>query len=85
MFIREIKIKNFKGFKGEHILVFGKNLTFFVGDNNSGKSTVFEAVDFLKSGLPQTKKLSFLPNTKISSPLNPFKYFIFKSHINMLI
>jgi energy-coupling factor transporter ATP-binding protein EcfA2 len=57
MFIREIKLENFKSFKGEHTLFFEKNFTFFVGDNNSGKSTIFESVDFLKAGISSTKKL----------------------------
>lgn len=62
MFIRELKIENFKGFAGEHTLAFSKNFTFFVGDNNSGKSTVFEAIDFLKTGLPATKDISDIKN-----------------------
>lgn len=69
MFIKELKIENFKGFKGEHVLRFDKNLIFFVGDNNSGKSTVFEAVDFLKSGLPQNKKIEDLKNKKSDGQL----------------
>lgn len=64
MFIRELKIENFKGFKGEHVLKFENNFIFFVGDNNSGKSTIFESIDFLKSGLPQTKKIQDIKNKK---------------------
>lgn len=62
MFIRELTIENFKGFKGKHVFIFSKNFTFFVGDNNSGKSTIFEAVDFLKIGIPPIKKLEDIKN-----------------------
>lgn len=62
MFIRAITIENFKGYKNKHEFVFDKNFIFFVGDNNSGKSTIFEAVEFLKSGLPLGKKLEDIRN-----------------------
>ncbi len=47
MYISKIKFHNFKGFKGDHELNFDKGINFFVGDNNCGKSTVFEAIDFI--------------------------------------
>lgn len=58
MFICSIKLSNFKGFIGEnHKIEFnvpngnlGSGLNIFVGENNSGKSTVFEAVNFLRNG-----------------------------------
>ncbi|OOF39017.1 hypothetical protein BKK49_08785 [Rodentibacter rarus] len=58
MFIKSICISNFKGFIGEdHTINFnipngnsGSGLNIFVGENNSGKSTVFEAIDFLRNG-----------------------------------
>ena len=49
MFISEIKLHNFKGFKGNHRLVFDVGVNFFVGDNNCGKSSVFEAIDFIRT------------------------------------
>lgn len=62
MFLRQLILENFKGYQGTHTLDLDKNLTYFVGDNNSGKSTVFEAVDFLKSGLPSTKSENDIKN-----------------------
>lgn len=62
MFIKSLKIENFKGYYGnDNILDFnipdgntkGSGLNIFVGENNSGKSTVFEVMDFIKDG---TKK-----------------------------
>lgn len=49
MYISKIKLHNFKGFKGEHEIIFDKGVNFFVGDNNCGKSSVFEAIDFIRS------------------------------------
>jgi AAA15 family ATPase/GTPase len=54
-------IENFKGFHGSHDIEFntpdgtteGSGLNIFVGENNSGKSTVFETLDFIKDS---TKK-----------------------------
>ncbi|MFZ7239977.1 ATP-dependent nuclease [Avibacterium avium] len=59
MFIKSIVIKNFKGFIGdEHKIDFstpdgetlGSGLNILIGDNNAGKSSVFEAVNFLRNG-----------------------------------
>lgn len=59
MFIKSATIKNFKCFADvETVLNFnvpdgktiGSGLNIFVGENNSGKSTVFEAINFLRNG-----------------------------------
>ena len=49
MYISKIKLHNFKGFKSDHEIVFDKGVNFFVGDNNCGKSSVFEAIDFIRT------------------------------------
>ncbi len=57
MFIKELKINNFKSFLGERPKIEfncpdgrkGSGLNIFVGENNTGKSTVFEAIDFLRN------------------------------------
>ena len=60
MFIKSICLSNFKGFIGDnHQINFkipdgttaGSGLNIFVGENNSGKSSIFEAVDFLRNGI----------------------------------
>jgi len=61
MFIEQVKITNFKKFNGEHGPMYfnipngeeGSGLNILIGENNSGKSTVFEAIDFLRNS---TKK-----------------------------
>ncbi|EOB4238476.1 ATP-dependent endonuclease [Raoultella planticola] len=61
MFIKSLAIENFKGYQGTHNISFntpdgiteGSGLNIFVGENNSGKSTIFETLDFIKGS---TKK-----------------------------
>lgn len=56
MYIKSMTIENFKGFHGPQNIDFntpdgvteGSGLNIFVGENNSGKSTIFEAFDFIK-------------------------------------
>lgn len=50
MYISKIKLNNFRCFRGEHILEFNQGMNFFVGDNNSGKTTFFKAIEFIQSG-----------------------------------
>lgn len=58
MFIKHIVLSNFKGFIGDNHKIdlntptgeLGSGLNIFIGENNAGKSSVFEAVDFLRNG-----------------------------------
>jgi predicted ATP-dependent endonuclease of OLD family len=49
MYISKIKLHNFKGFKKDHEIIFDRGVNFFAGDNNCGKSSVFEAIDFIRT------------------------------------
>ena len=50
MKIKNIKLKNFRGYKDETKIDFD-DLTVFVGKNDSGKSTILEALDiFINDG-----------------------------------
>lgn len=62
MFIKSLCLSNFKGFIGDnHQIDFkipdgttaGSGLNIFVGENNSGKSSIFEAIDFLRNGIKE--------------------------------
>ena len=50
MYISKITLNNFRCFKGNHVLEFNEGMNFFVGDNNSGKTTIFKAIEFIQSG-----------------------------------
>ena len=45
MKIEKISIENFRGIKNGNLFLDSHSV--FVGDNNSGKSTVFEAIDLV--------------------------------------
>lgn len=57
MNICEIDILNFRGIKNASILV--SENAVFVGDNNSGKSTLFEAIDLVMERILSRNILSF--------------------------
>ncbi len=50
MYISKIILNNFRCFKGNHIMEFNEGINFFVGNNNSGKTTIFRAIEFIQSG-----------------------------------
>ena len=50
MYISKIILINFKSFEGENVINFTKGINFLVGNNNSGKTTIFNAVEFLRNG-----------------------------------
>ena len=50
MYISEMKLENFRSFEGTTNLNFCPGVNYFVGNNNSGKTTIFKAIEFLKSG-----------------------------------
>ena len=48
MIIRKIEIENFRSYYGnENVFEFGDGLTLIIGDNGDGKSTFFEALQWL--------------------------------------
>lgn len=53
MRLTQLKVKNFRCFKNEVIVDFG-NLTAIIGKNDSGKSSLFDALEifFDEKGIP---------------------------------
>lgn len=47
MIIKDIKIKNFRSYYGYNTLTLSKGLTLVIGDNGDGKTTLFEALEWL--------------------------------------
>lgn len=44
-----MKLENFRCFEGVKELTFNSGVNYFVGNNNCGKTTIFRAIEFLKS------------------------------------
>ncbi|WP_440101383.1 ATP-dependent nuclease [Glutamicibacter mishrai] len=55
MYIRSVVVENVKSFREKHRFELKPGVNFFVGDNNSGKSTVLEALLFMFEGPSSTK------------------------------
>ena len=47
MIIKEIQINNFPSYYGSNHLSLSKGLTLIIGDNGDGKTTLFEALEWL--------------------------------------
>src|SRR5690554_1175747 len=68
MYIRELNITNFRGFKRLTKILFTNNINVIVGANNSGKTTIIKALELLFSD-GTSKRLSiddFNHNTSIT-------------------
>lgn len=57
MYIKKIRIENFKGFKGIFSLELNEGLNILVGDNEAWKSTILEAIHLILSGMLNGKYL----------------------------
>ena len=55
MIITKLKIENFKIFKGKFTIDFKDGVNILVGDNETGKSTILEAVHLVLTGIFQGK------------------------------
>lgn len=55
MYIRSVTVDNVKSFRTTQRFELGAGVNYFVGDNNSGKSTVMEALLFLFEGPSASK------------------------------
>lgn len=70
MIIKEITIENFRSYYGPNIIKFNDGLVIFIGDNGDGKTTFFEALEWLfdttkqnmDSKLISEKLISEIPN-----------------------
>lgn len=58
MIIKKLKITNFKKFKEERIFEFNDDVNVIVGDNDSGKSTILEAIELVLNGTYRGRPLS---------------------------
>lgn len=65
MKIRKIKVKNFRSLQDVDIGL--SDLNIFVGQNNSGKTNLFEAIDFFFNGLGRGVDINDLKYKRDSS------------------
>ena len=48
--IKKILLYNFKNFRHETVIDFSDNITFLVGPNGFGKTTIFDAIELVLTG-----------------------------------
>jgi DNA sulfur modification protein DndD len=58
MILKSIRIKNFRSYYGENEFIFSKGLTLIIGDNGDGKTTFFEALEWLFDTITENKSES---------------------------
>lgn len=66
MLIKEVSIKNFRSYYGMNSFELGDRLTLIIGDNGDGKTTFFEALEWLFNTSTEDKRLSNISAKRIS-------------------
>lgn len=72
MKIKEITIENFRSFYGKNNIKINDGLVLFVGDNGDGKTTFFEALEWLFETSQKSKNSSQISEKRLSELL-PFE------------
>lgn len=65
MHIAKLKIKNLKKFHGEHCFEFNDDVNILVGDNESGKSTILEAIEMVLNNRLYNQSLGKILSTDL--------------------
>ena len=75
MIIKQIKLTNFRQFKGEHVIQFStdkdKNVSVVLGSNTSGKTTIVSAFTWCLYGINNLKSPNYLLNNILANNLTP--------------
>ena len=66
MIIKDIKINNFRSYYGSNNLSLSKGLTLVIGDNGDGKTTLFEALEWLFDTTGENRKDSHISEKRKS-------------------
>ena len=66
MIIKEIRIKNFRSYYGSNHLSLSRGLTLIIGDNGDGKTTLFEALEWLFDTTGENRKDSHISEKRKS-------------------
>lgn len=66
MIIKSVTINNFRSYYGENTFTLSKGLTLIIGGNGDGKTTFFEALEWLLDTAHETKDASLISEMRIS-------------------
>jgi len=66
MIIKEIAIENFRSYYGKNVISFKDGLMLFVGDNGDGKTTFFEALEWLFDTSKQNSDYRLISEKRLS-------------------
>ncbi|MDR3341032.1 MAG: AAA family ATPase [Candidatus Symbiothrix sp.] len=66
MKIKEVGIENFRSYYGLNPIKFRDGLTLFIGDNGDGKTTFFEALEWLFDTSTQNKNLQLISAKRLA-------------------
>ena len=66
MIIKDIRINNFRSYYGNNNLSLSKGLTLVIGDNGDGKTTLFEALEWLFDTTGESRKDSHISEKRKS-------------------
>jgi len=66
MIIKDIRINNFRSYYGNNKLSLSKGLTLIIGDNGDGKTTLFEALEWLFDTTGENRKDSHISEKRKS-------------------
>lgn len=66
MIIKEITLENFRSYYGKNTIKFNDGLMLFIGDNGDGKTTFFEALEWLFDTTKQNTDYRLIAEKKIS-------------------
>lgn len=70
MIIKDIKIRNFRSYYGDNCLSLSKGLTLIIGDNGDGKTTFYEALEWLFDTTGENKSVSHISEKRKSELSN---------------
>ena len=66
MILKELRINNFRSYCGESVFKFKKGLTLIIGGNGDGKTTFFDALDWLFTTASDNKSVSLISEKRKS-------------------
>lgn len=66
MIIKEVTIENFRSYYGINTIKFNDGLMLFIGDNGDGKTTFFEALEWLFDTSKQNLDYRLISEKKIA-------------------